>query len=107
EYEPYTDEEMSKLEFNLNRKLNRDFEYAWVELSTYPTQLISIDNITDKKIFIEKGYEIDEEQNSIAHIYFGWSIELFENIIEFRKIENNIYVFWKAISDDVQYYDNR
>ena len=63
----------------LNEKINNELSYVWIELQDYLIDINSIDDLLKKDIEIERGYEIDEQTNSLAHAYFGWSIELNKN----------------------------
>lgn len=107
EYEPYTAEELNDLEHILNEKLNREIEFVWIELRSYQTSFQTIEEIFNSEIIIKRGYDIDEEEDSIAHAYFGWSIELNNNIIHFVKNERDIYIKWEAECNDIVYYDDR
>jgi hypothetical protein len=96
-----------QLEKDLGEKLNEDIRFVYVELRDFETKITSLNEITDLEIKIPKGYEIDPQMDSIACVYFGWDIELNNNIIQFTKDNQNLIVNWKASSDDVNYYDER
>lgn len=98
---------VQETEIQINQKINPYISYVWVELREYVTNRRSLNGLMKNKITISKGYEIDEYSDSCAFVYFGWGIELNENIIKFIKNGDKYYIKWTALTDDINYYDKR
>ena len=103
---PYSDSEVDVLSSNIG-KINNDMTYCWIELRDYETEL-DFNDLIKNTLEFEEGYNINNsEGDSIAHAYFGWSIELNHNRLEFEMGKAGLKLSWKASSSDVNYYDER
>ncbi|PZW36919.1 hypothetical protein LX95_02924 [Mesonia algae] len=102
-----TNSEKNLLEKNLNENLHPEADECWIELRLFHTEIQEIEELIDLIIEIDKGYEINTEYDSVAH-YGIWSPkELFENEIRFEKQQGELKVIWKALSNDVNYYNHK
>ena len=103
---PYSEIELNDLPKGIG-KVKNDIEYCWVELRDYKSSKL-FNELIQNTINFKEGYNINEsEGHSIAHCYFGWSIELNHNVINFKRIDNVLFLEWSATSNDVDYYDER
>lgn len=99
-----SEKEINSIEKYLNQKLHPEAYECWIELRLFHTELLEIEELNNSIIRIEKGYEINRENDSAAH-YGIWSPrELFNNEIIVREKEGQFKLKWKAVSSDVNYY---
>jgi hypothetical protein len=90
----------------LNQKLHPEADECWVKLRLFHTELLRIEELNNTIITIEKGYEINRENDSAAH-YGIWSPrELFKNEITIQENEGQFRLKWNAVSNDVNYYNH-
>lgn len=101
---PYSKKELD-IFYKTVGKVNNDTCFSWIELRDYT---IKENDLTNTVIEIKNGYDIDSSNDdSIAHLYLGWSIELNNNHISFTNKGSELVMEWIASSDDVNYYDSR
>jgi hypothetical protein len=103
---PYSKREKQALERRLGQAINNNFSYAWLSIENKVIQLSSIDDIENLSLTIEKGWDV-EVNDTLIGIYFGWGIELLNNRIRFSKVGEDLFLHSKAVSGDVDYYDER
>ena len=103
----YSEKELSQKEYDISSKINNDIHFAWIGLRFFAIPRNDTQYLLDTTFTIDRGYDIDIVKDSIAHAYFGWSIELNDNFIKFFETDGNLYLNWKANSDDIIYYDKR
>lgn len=103
---PYSKTEKQDIEKRIGRTINNEYSYAWISIENKEVKIPSIEEIENLKFEIEKGWD-EEAENGLASIYFGWGIELLNNQISFSKVDKDLFINWKAVSGDVNYYDER
>ncbi|REG82339.1 hypothetical protein [Winogradskyella sediminis] len=104
--EDRSENDITSLQKRLNETLHPEAYECWIELRLFHTELLEIEELNNFTIRIEKGYDINLENDSAAH-YGIWSPrELYKNEIVFREKESQFKLIWKAVSDDVNYYNH-
>jgi len=102
----YPESEINEIEKDTGHNINRDISYVWLTIENKPLNQQQASSVKNIDFEIKKGWD-EENGEGLASAYFGWGIELFNNKISIREVENEIWLNWTANSDDVNYYDER
>ncbi len=93
-----------------NKVSNERFDFiqtAALNLYQFPTNLSDSDGLEELTIEIPEAPLGEKQHNSDIFMYLGFGVTITQSSIYFKKFENDYFINWKGIAEDIDYYDER